>query len=533
MNSFLDIYTWSVLITGIFFTSFGTFAYLKNPKGLQNRLYGLFSTSFALWSYSFFLLLILSDSTNVLFFSRLLALGSTIIPVFYLHWVLSILGINKKRKGILFVSYIITGVFALFSFTDLYIPTTQSILFFPAWPVAGPLYKTFIILGYGVLTIYASIELFRGFISSVGIRRHRIGYLLLGTLLGFGGGATNFPLMLSVDTIQPFGIFGIMASPFIFSYAALKYKLFNIKIIATQFFIGAINVFFLINLLTAETPAEQFVDGILFVAILVFSFLLSGSVKREIQAREEIEKLAKDLEKANKRLTELDQLKSEFLSIASHQMRSPLTAIKGYASLILEGTYGTVSESVQQVVDKMFQSTESMIGVVEGFLNVSRIEQGRMQYTFQKEDLKKLVEQVVGELKPLVDEKGLTLSFSAEKEEYSAKIDNDKLKQVFVNIIDNAVKYTPKGSIYVTMSRQGEIIRAQIKDTGVGITSSDIKKLFHRFSRAEGASKVNTKGTGLGLYVAKEMVAAHKGEVWVESEGKGKGSTFFIEIPAV
>ncbi len=315
--------------------------------------------------------------------------------------------------------------------------------------------------------------------------------------------------------------------------AMVRHHLFNVKIILTEVFTVVILSLLFIEVVLAETVAETLLKATVLVLVSIFSYLMIKSVYRVVEAREQIEKLAKDLEKANKRLTELDQLKSEFLSIASHQMRSPLTAIKGYASLILEGTYGTVSDAVREAVDKMFQSTESMINVVEGFLNVSRIEQGRMQYTFAKEDLSELVEEVVGELTPVVSEKNLTISFTAEKADYTAYIDKDKLKQVFVNLIDNAAKYTKEGSIEVCMKRSGDVLQTTITDTGVGMTQADIGKLFHRFSRAEGASKVNTKGTGLGLYVAKEMVTAHKGKVWVESPGKGKGSTFFVEVPAV
>ncbi|MHB1316806.1 MAG: sensor histidine kinase, partial [Minisyncoccota bacterium] len=257
--------------------------------------------------------------------------------------------------------------------------------------------------------------------------------------------------------------------------------------------------------------------------------LLIKGVREEVSQREKVEKLAIDLEKANGRLKEVDQLKSEFLSLATHQIRAPLTAIKGYVSLILEGDYGETSEPVKGAVKIIGQSCENLVLIVNEFLDISRIEQGKMKYNLEKFNLKTFVEQILTELKPNINDANLFCEFSGDDSFVYA--DKGKLKQVVGNLIDNAIKYTPTGGMGIVVSKHDNNIYFSIKDTGIGISKEDMLKLFGKFTRTKDASKTNVIGTGLGLYVAKQMIEAMKGKIWIESDGAGKGSTFIIELP--
>ncbi|KKR91268.1 MAG: Multi-sensor signal transduction histidine kinase [Candidatus Woesebacteria bacterium GW2011_GWA1_41_13b] len=157
-----------------------------------------------------------------------------------------------------------------------------------------------------------------------------------------------------------------------------------------------------------------------------------------------------------------------------------------------------------------------------------------MKYEMSIIDMGKMVESVVNELKPNVMRRGLTMTFSGAEGPYNILADSGKLNQVFLNVIDNAVKYTPKGSIAIKIERRQEgdkkMIRFSSKDTGVGMDQATLPKLFEKFVRASGAGEINITGTGLGLYVAKQIVEAHGGKIWAESEGKGQGSTFIMEM---
>jgi signal transduction histidine kinase len=228
-------------------------------------------------------------------------------------------------------------------------------------------------------------------------------------------------------------------------------------------------------------------------------------------------------------------MKSEFLSLATHQIRGPLTAIKGYASLLIEGSYGKLPHAVTEAVEKIFHSSDSLALLVEDFLNISRIEQGRMKYDFVDTDMEALVREVAGELAPNVSRAKLQFGVSTDgRGPYRAKVDIGKIRQVIANLLDNAIKYTPSGSISIGLEKTSEgKIRIEVSDTGVGIDQVTLPTLFNKFTRAKDASKTNVSGTGLGLYVAKEMVKAHGGRIWAESAGKGHGSIFFVELKAV
>lgn len=534
----LGVYTWLVFVSAVLFTGFGLFAYTKNKTDLSNQLFGLLSLGFALWGFSWFGMLVIGENQLfALFFARLLNLGATLIPVFYLHWVLVVLDIHKRRKIILIISYIFTLFFALFSFSDFYITGVQKTFFFPFWPIAGFLHPIFLIFGYIGIVGYAIWELLKCFRNTSGEKKYQIKYILLGSLLGFGGGMTNFPPMYGIQIIPPIGIFLVAPSPLILGYAAIKYHLFNLKLIITELFAILISSIFFLNVLTSNTKFERATSITLLFFVISFSMLLVRSVLRDAETRERIEGLVKDLARANEHLRQMEQQKSEFVSIASHQLRTPLTAIKGYASMILEGSFGALNEQARDAVEKLFKSSQRLVGLVEDFLTVSRIERGKMQFDFTSVDLKELIGGVVKDLEFDAKDKGPVLTFQIENgSSYVVRGDALKLKQVFTNVIDNAIKFTNRGFIRVLLSRNNETkkMRIAVSDTGAGMDFNTILHLFKRFDEeltSDRGKNVGMSPGGLGLYVSHQIVKAHSGNIWAQSEGVGKGSTFFIELP--
>jgi signal transduction histidine kinase len=259
----------------------------------------------------------------------------------------------------------------------------------------------------------------------------------------------------------------------------------------------------------------------------------TGLVIDNLKLYKQIKEKNVALKHANVHLKKLDEAKSEFLSIASHQLRTPLTGIKGYLSMILEGDYGKMPKKQEKIVQDVFNASDRMSRLINVFLNVSRIESGRLKLDYADVDLGILIEECIKDLKSSVQEKGLKLSFDYKKEKIPIiKADSDKMKDVILNLIDNAIKYTPKGKIHIKLSKQdSKNILVQIKDTGIGLDQVGIEKLFNKFSRGEGISKINTSGSGLGLYIVRRIIEEHNGKVWVESDGLGKGSTFQFTLP--
>jgi signal transduction histidine kinase len=199
--------------------------------------------------------------------------------------------------------------------------------------------------------------------------------------------------------------------------------------------------------------------------------------------------------------------------------------------MLVEGDYGKIPAKINDVVKQVFEASNRMARLVDVFLNVSRIEAGRLKLELNGFDLNELVYRSVKDLEINANERGLKLNFKKDNEVYIVRADSDKIKDVLLNLIDNAIKYTKKGSIDVKLSKKDSQALVEVSDTGVGLEGEDIDKLFNKFSRGEDSAKINTGGSGLGLYVAKKIIDAHGGKIWVESLGKEKGSKFSFTLP--
>lgn len=268
-------------------------------------------------------------------------------------------------------------------------------------------------------------------------------------------------------------------------------------------------------------------------AIAIENALLYKETKDfNVKLKKEIDNATNELRAANEELTRLDETKSEFISIASHQLRTPLTIIKGYVSMMLENNFGKMRAEQKDALDKVYESNERLIRLVENLLNISRIESGRIQYRFEKIRLEAVAEAVFNELSSIAKKRGIKLDYFPPKNIISfAWADPDKVKEIIMNLTDNSIKYTKKGNIKMSIEEAGTMIRFSISDTGMGIKVEDLPRLFQKFNRGTGSPLVHTEGTGLGLYVAKMMVEAQKGRIWAESKGENMGSQFYFELP--
>jgi signal transduction histidine kinase len=247
---------------------------------------------------------------------------------------------------------------------------------------------------------------------------------------------------------------------------------------------------------------------------------------------EDLQKTTEDLREANESLAQVDKAKSEFLSIASHQLYTPLTAIKGYLSMVQEGDYGKLTEEQSEVIDIVTQSSDRLIGLIKDLLDVSRIESGRLEMSLESVDLIQMAKDFVVELAPNAKKKNLQLKFIDTKLKTGHVVaDRQRIRQVLLNTIDNSIKYTNEGHIDIKVVSEDDSLVFSVQDTGKGVTAEEIGRLFTKFTRVGGAEKFHTNGSGLGLYVAKKIVTEHHGDIWVESPGMGKGSTFFVRLP--
>lgn len=327
-------------------------------------------------------------------------------------------------------------------------------------------------------------------------------------------------------------IFILLLAISIFEMQTFRFKMEKIQMMHALFM-----VFILVtisNLFISDETSEFIMSGSGAIVTLGFGLIVLRSADNEVKQRKQNEKLTDNLEKVNNRLRALDKQKSEFVSIASHQLRSPLTAIRGYASLLLDGSYGDLPEKMNEPIKRIEQSSKLMAFAIEDYLNVSRIESGNMKYNYIDFNLRDEVDNICDDLRSSATDRNLTLIFRANLNSRGVvHLDIGKVVQIVQNLIHNAIKYTKQGTVNVLV--RDDVVRKKIfidiQDTGIGINTHGLHTIFQKFQRAENANTIDIHGTGLGLYVSLKMAEAMGGTISAYSEGEDKGSLFTIEFP--
>jgi signal transduction histidine kinase len=247
--------------------------------------------------------------------------------------------------------------------------------------------------------------------------------------------------------------------------------------------------------------------------------------------KEEIKKAVSKLEKANKELQRLDDAKSEFLSIASHQLRTPTTIIKGYISMMQEGSFGKLPKLLRKNLDKVYIATERLLGLIENLLDISRIEAGRLEFNMVNTNLKKIADELKEEFLKKAREKNIKLLVFAPDDLPEVMADLLKIKEVGSNLVDNAIKYTSDGEVLIDLHQEGGSVVFSVIDTGMGMNTEEAGRLFNKFVRGDDMIKIHPEGTGLGLYFARVVIENMGGRIWAESPGKSQGSKFCFSLP--
>jgi signal transduction histidine kinase len=243
-------------------------------------------------------------------------------------------------------------------------------------------------------------------------------------------------------------------------------------------------------------------------------------------------RLYQELEKLNGDLTDSNKQQVTLIHFITHQLKGFVAKSRNIFSMIQEGDYGEVPESMKPIVAEGFASSTKGAQTIQEILNAANIKSGQVAYSNAAFDFKASMNAIVASLKPNADAKGVALTIAEPDTEVMFTGDQMQMENAIKNLIDNSIKYTPQGSITVTLTKDAGTIRLVTEDTGVGITPEDMARLFTEGGHGAESQKVNVDSTGFGLYIVKNIVEGHKGKVWAESEGAGKGSKFIVELPA-
>ena len=497
-------------------------------------LYALFcGATYFFWNYGEFV---------ALFWYKTTWIGILILPCFVIF---SYYFTNNTRYLWLKASilYVVAFVILYFVFTtDLFIKYLKLEGFNIAsvngsFDIIGRIY----ILAGIAISLY---NLIQEYIKSTGLKKEQIRYFIFGASLFLVSGsiATSvIPLIIGkspyYDIVAYFSFIWVALT----TYAIFRYKLLDIRVVTTELIVFALWVTLLLKTFSSNGLQEILINISVLVSVILFGIFLIRSVLKEIKQKEEISRMAEDVKrayviekKAKEEIEKIDKFKDQFLMVTQHNLRTPLTSMMGYTDLLLKGFFGKQNKKTTEVLHKFQALTQGMIRMVNNFLDMAQFQLGKGVVALTPGiDVLTLVSEIVGELQFKAESKSVYIKLEKPEKSFTISADREKLKAAIFNIIDNAVKYTEKGGVTITMQDQDNV-KIIISDTGIGIPKEKLSTIFEdMFERTEAAKRVTSIGSGVGLYLAGQIIKAHKGKVWVESEGEGKGSVFHIELPII
>lgn len=333
--------------------------------------------------------------------------------------------------------------------------------------------------------------------------------------------------VLPDSSLEMYGLIGMIIFVVYISIIIVRFKAFNTKLIATQALVWALVIIIGSEFFFTQTSLAELLTAITLVISAWLGLSIVRGVKEEIKQKEELAKL-------NINLQNLLKQRESLTHLITHKVKGSFTRTKILFASMLDGTFGEISPEIRKRAQQGLDFDNGGLETVDLVLNVANMQNGIIKYEMKPVDFKELVEKVVSEKKIEAESKGLKLDEGEIKsDDYNVLGDTIWLKEAVNNLVENSIKYTKEGNITVGLEKIDSKILLSVKDTGVGIIEEDKKNLFTEGGRGKDSIKVNVDSTGYGLYTVKLVVEGHKGRVWAESEGSGKGSQFYIELPLV
>ena len=503
------------------------FVLFQNRKNLANQILFFTLVSFVIWVF-FALVFWATNRSDVVMFSWMMDIYAeplVYIGAFYLVRVLVSKGDitfwEKIILALLYTPIIVLGPTAL-TLSGFDVPSCLA----TEGPVA--LYYTYFVEVVVTLSILIFAIKKYWYTSARDVRRE-IAVITTGTIL-FLAAFSWGNITGSFTENWQLGLYGLFGMPVFIGflvYSIVRFRTFNIKLIGAQALIFSLVALIGSQFFFIQNDTNRLLTAITLIITGAIGINLIRSVKKEIAQREHIEKLAGELQETNKRQETL-------MHFIGHEVKGYLTKDASVFASLSEGDFGQLPDTLKPIVSQALAQSRDGARSVTDILTASNQKKGTVSYTKESFDLKALVSEIVEKAKTKADEKNLSVSFSSDDSGAPYTFNGDKGKlgdNVLRNVIDNSINYTSTGSISVSLKKENQKFVIAVKDTGIGITEEDKKRLFTEGGHGENSQKINVHSTGYGLFIAKNIVEAHGGTIRAESEGEGKGSTFIVELP--
>lgn len=543
----MNIFALTLFITGGLAGLTGLFVFLSNKKRKVNQLWFFFNLSITAWLIGLGKTMTVNNPEAALFWQRILYIGTIFIPYLFLYFCVVFTEKEEKFKKLLKINLllVIIFIFSLF-YGHLFIGKIKSQTDFGYWPVeTGWLYYPFLL--WFIFNVIYAFRLLKKRLKEKGlniIEKNQVLIIYYGTLIGFVAGSVNFLLDFNI-IFPPFHNFFVIFYLIFTAFAVARYNLFGIVVILTELLVGAIGTVLFIQMFVTPMILWKIINGIVFSLFVFFGYYLIRATIREIERKKEAEKIAlqeRELrikaEKLAEETEKLSRAKDQFLLSIQHHLRTPFTPIRGYISMILEGVYG--EEKNPKIKEKLIaikKSVDTLHNLMEELLDIQQIRMGKPILNLESSHLEDLIEDIINEVKPEIEQRNLSVEFKKIILP-EIKIDKKRIREVIWNLLDNAIKYTPdKGKIEIRAEKKEEndkeFILFSVSDTGIGMEKEEINYFLEGkiFERGQEAKKLYGPGRGIGLAISLEFVKAHGGKMWIESGGRGKGTTFYVELP--
>jgi len=509
------------------------FVYLKDPLKKINRLFGIFGFITAIWVFANFMMGIQQS----LFWLKTTSAFGVFVPLSALFWILELCDKKIKKCEIFLLSGLGLFFFIISYFNNFIVANVKRVYLGGFKGETGSFFVPYFIYIFGILA-FIIYTLFSSYYRTKDIKKIQIGYVLIGAILYIG-------IVMLVDFILP--LFDIRkfipldtpSSLFLLLFTALaitKYHLFEIKVILTELLVGGMGLIWLVFSFLIPTVNLRILTFLTFFLFCIFGYYLIKATYEEEKRREEAERMAVQERALRLRTERLAGARDQFILSSQHYFRTPLTSIIGYLEMVLEeNLYGKLPQKAKEKLNNVSQSVQELRKRIEESLSIVAFQAGKGILNLEETQIEDLVKKAVEDLRILAQKKNLFLKLKLPKDSLpKIKLDKEKITEALTNLIENGIKHTNEGGVTIGLEHKKEknSVLFWVKDTGIGISKEELPEIGKvPFQRGKEAKELTLLGKGIGLYLSRLIVEAQGGKLWAESEGIGKGSVFYVELP--